>query len=245
MSLKLSSEIIVRMQPFGYEWWGTASWLQWVSEPHGCVPSLALFPSPFGYEWWGDTFLTPGREWVNLKGMSHLSPFGYGGDSFLTPGSEWVNLKGVPSLSSSSGLRTLCIAKTDISDEVYDEWKHTYYKASTSIRDREKKIQEAAELIEQVRLPFILIFILIVIVILILILILILIWVAQSVECRTGDPKDRGSNSVWSTRKMCEFSRVKNIVLTRCQCVRERCRSDCHVIMFDIPLQRLPLDLLC
>ena len=49
------------------------------------------------------------------------------------------------------GLRTLCIATADISKEFYDDWKHTYYKASTSIQGREKKLEEAAELIETVR----------------------------------------------------------------------------------------------
>ena len=48
------------------------------------------------------------------------------------------------------GLRTLCIATTEISEELYDEWKHTYYKASTSIQNRDKKLEEAAELIERV-----------------------------------------------------------------------------------------------
>jgi hypothetical protein len=41
------------------------------------------------------------------------------------------------------GLRTLCIATTEISEELYDEWKHTYYKASTSIQNRDKKLEEA------------------------------------------------------------------------------------------------------
>ncbi|XP_052278042.1 probable phospholipid-transporting ATPase IA isoform X3 [Dreissena polymorpha] len=46
------------------------------------------------------------------------------------------------------GLRTLCIAVTDITEEVYEEWKHTYYKASTSLQNRDRKLEEAAELIE-------------------------------------------------------------------------------------------------
>lgn len=44
----------------------------------------------------------------------------------------------------------MCIASAEISEEFYDEWKHTYYKASTSIQNREKKLEEAAELIERV-----------------------------------------------------------------------------------------------
>ena len=47
------------------------------------------------------------------------------------------------------GLRTLCIAVAEIEPDVYEEWKHTYYKASTSLQNREKKIEEAAELIER------------------------------------------------------------------------------------------------
>ncbi|XP_041359163.1 probable phospholipid-transporting ATPase IA isoform X2 [Gigantopelta aegis] len=50
---------------------------------------------------------------------------------------------------ATTGLRTLCIAVADISEEFYEEWRHTYYKASTSIQNRDKKLEEAAELIEQ------------------------------------------------------------------------------------------------
>ena len=45
----------------------------------------------------------------------------------------------------------MCIATTEVNDEFYEEWKHTYYKASTSIQNRDKKLEEAAELIERVR----------------------------------------------------------------------------------------------
>ncbi|XP_021352123.1 probable phospholipid-transporting ATPase IA isoform X2 [Mizuhopecten yessoensis] len=47
------------------------------------------------------------------------------------------------------GLRTLCIATADVAEDFYEDWKHTYYKASTSIQNREKKLEEAAELIER------------------------------------------------------------------------------------------------
>ena len=50
----------------------------------------------------------------------------------------------------SVGLRTLCIAIADIKEDVYEDWKHTYYKAATSIQNRELKLDEAAELIERV-----------------------------------------------------------------------------------------------
>lgn len=49
----------------------------------------------------------------------------------------------------SPGLRTLCIASADVSEEFYQEWKGIYYTASTSIIDRERKIEEAGELIEK------------------------------------------------------------------------------------------------
>ena len=44
--------------------------------------------------------------------------------------------------------------------------------------------------------------------------------VAQLIERRSQDPKTRGSNPVRSTRKNCEFSPVKNVVLTRCLCAQ-------------------------
>ena len=50
------------------------------------------------------------------------------------------------------GLRTLCIATAEVNEEFYEEWKHTYYKASTSLQNRDKKLEEAAELIERVGL---------------------------------------------------------------------------------------------
>ncbi|XP_055894681.1 probable phospholipid-transporting ATPase IA isoform X6 [Biomphalaria glabrata] len=50
---------------------------------------------------------------------------------------------------ASVGLRTLCLAKTEISEEFYKEWSNTFYKASTAIQDREQKLEEVAELIEK------------------------------------------------------------------------------------------------
>ena len=44
--------------------------------------------------------------------------------------------------------------------------------------------------------------------------------VAQCLERQTRDPKDRDSNPIRSTRKMCEFSRVKIVVLHRCRCAQ-------------------------
>ena len=48
-----------------------------------------------------------------------------------------------------SSTRTLCVAKAEISAEFYADWRHTFYKASTSIVDRESRLEEAAELIEK------------------------------------------------------------------------------------------------
>ncbi|XP_064608442.1 probable phospholipid-transporting ATPase IA isoform X3 [Liolophura sinensis] len=50
---------------------------------------------------------------------------------------------------ASLGLRTLCIATADVAEDFYDDWKHTFYKASTSLQNRDKKLEEAAELIER------------------------------------------------------------------------------------------------
>ncbi|XP_030386345.1 probable phospholipid-transporting ATPase IA isoform X1 [Scaptodrosophila lebanonensis] len=49
---------------------------------------------------------------------------------------------------ASEGLRTLCLAVTEIPPEVYDEWQQTYHKASTSLQYRERKVEDAANLIE-------------------------------------------------------------------------------------------------
>ncbi|XP_059157740.1 probable phospholipid-transporting ATPase IA isoform X3 [Physella acuta] len=50
---------------------------------------------------------------------------------------------------ASIGLRTLCIAMAEITEEFYDDWSHTFHKASTSIQNREEKLEQAAELIEK------------------------------------------------------------------------------------------------
>ncbi|BFZ14729.1 hypothetical protein BsWGS_17768 [Bradybaena similaris] len=50
---------------------------------------------------------------------------------------------------AATGLRTLCFAMAEISEETYKDWADTYYKASTAIVEREQKLEEAAELIEK------------------------------------------------------------------------------------------------
>lgn len=49
---------------------------------------------------------------------------------------------------AADGLRTLCCAQSVIPKDVYDEWKETYHKASTSMQFRERKVEDAANLIE-------------------------------------------------------------------------------------------------
>ncbi|CAJ2507110.1 Uu.00g082960.m01.CDS01 [Anthostomella pinea] len=50
---------------------------------------------------------------------------------------------------ASEGLRTLLFAYRYISDEEYDSWKTVYRAATTSLVDRQNRIEEAAESIEQ------------------------------------------------------------------------------------------------
>ncbi|XP_063696555.1 phospholipid-transporting ATPase IA isoform X8 [Culicoides brevitarsis] len=49
---------------------------------------------------------------------------------------------------ATEGLRTLCCAVSIIPPDVYEDWKHTYHKASTSLVGRERKVEDAADLIE-------------------------------------------------------------------------------------------------
>lgn len=46
------------------------------------------------------------------------------------------------------GLRTLCCAVAEIPHDIYEEWKHTYHRASVSMQNREEKLADAANLIE-------------------------------------------------------------------------------------------------
>ncbi|XP_037051247.1 probable phospholipid-transporting ATPase IA isoform X4 [Bradysia coprophila] len=49
---------------------------------------------------------------------------------------------------ATEGLRTLCCAVSVIPEDVYNEWKDTYHKASTAMQFRERKVEDAANLIE-------------------------------------------------------------------------------------------------
>ncbi len=49
---------------------------------------------------------------------------------------------------SKEGLRTLLLAKKDISQREYDSWVVEYQKAERTLVDRDNKVMEAAALIE-------------------------------------------------------------------------------------------------
>ncbi|PRP77783.1 putative phospholipid-transporting ATPase IA [Planoprotostelium fungivorum] len=50
---------------------------------------------------------------------------------------------------AAEGLRTLCLAKLDISQEDYEVWQTLYHKASTKIGNREAELARVAEMIEK------------------------------------------------------------------------------------------------
>ncbi|KAB5537560.1 hypothetical protein DKX38_015093 [Salix brachista] len=49
----------------------------------------------------------------------------------------------------SAGLRTLCLAYRDLSPDTYESWNEKFIQAKSSLRDREKKLDEVAELVER------------------------------------------------------------------------------------------------
>lgn len=48
-----------------------------------------------------------------------------------------------------SGLRTLVISQKYLTAEFYEDWKHTYDKAKTEMNNRDKKVREAVEALEE------------------------------------------------------------------------------------------------
>lgn len=42
----------------------------------------------------------------------------------------------------AAGLRTLCLAYRDLSPEIYESWNEKFIQAKSSLRDREKKLDE-------------------------------------------------------------------------------------------------------
>ncbi|XP_020233201.1 phospholipid-transporting ATPase 3 isoform X2 [Cajanus cajan] len=51
-------------------------------------------------------------------------------------------------LFGSAGLRTLCLAYKELHPDVYESWNEKFIQAKSSLNDREKKLDEVAELIE-------------------------------------------------------------------------------------------------
>lgn len=49
------------------------------------------------------------------------------------------------------GLRTLCIAYADLSENSYRDWLNVYNETSTILKDRAQKLEECYEIIEKVR----------------------------------------------------------------------------------------------
>ncbi|PPS12170.1 hypothetical protein GOBAR_AA08472 [Gossypium barbadense] len=49
----------------------------------------------------------------------------------------------------SAGLRTLCLAYRDLAPDLYESWNEKFITAKSSLRDREKRLDEVAELIEK------------------------------------------------------------------------------------------------
>ncbi|XP_057482184.1 phospholipid-transporting ATPase 3-like isoform X1 [Actinidia eriantha] len=49
----------------------------------------------------------------------------------------------------AAGLRTLCLAYRDLCSDTYENWNEKFIQAKSSLRDREKKLDEVAEIIEK------------------------------------------------------------------------------------------------
>eukprot|EP00250_Pteridium_aquilinum_P005611 c15683_g1_i1 orf=163-3783(+) len=49
----------------------------------------------------------------------------------------------------AAGLRTLCLAYRDLNSSIYESWNEKFIQAKSALRDRDKKLDEVAELIER------------------------------------------------------------------------------------------------
>ncbi|XP_064936978.1 phospholipid-transporting ATPase 3-like isoform X2 [Musa acuminata AAA Group] len=49
----------------------------------------------------------------------------------------------------SAGLRTLCLAYRELTNDLYEKWNEKFIQAKSSLRDRDKKLDEVAEIIEK------------------------------------------------------------------------------------------------
>jgi len=52
-------------------------------------------------------------------------------------------------LFGAAGLRTLCLAYRDLNNQMYEEWNEKFIQAKSALREREKKLDEVANLIER------------------------------------------------------------------------------------------------
>jgi phospholipid-transporting ATPase len=50
-----------------------------------------------------------------------------------------------------AGLRTLCVAYTDLTEEEYQHWLKDYATAGTLLQDRTQRMEECYDIIEKVR----------------------------------------------------------------------------------------------
>lgn len=57
------------------------------------------------------------------------------------------------SLFFFAGLRTLCLAYADLTEEEYQRWLNDYKMASVSLQDRIQKVEECYDKIEKVTVP--------------------------------------------------------------------------------------------
>ncbi|KAI3816838.1 hypothetical protein L1987_16543 [Smallanthus sonchifolius] len=60
-----------------------------------------------------------------------------------------IILQGAVGAIWEAGLRTLCLAYRDLSPEMYESWNDKFIQAKSSLHDRERKLDEVAELIEK------------------------------------------------------------------------------------------------
>ncbi|GAB6028351.1 hypothetical protein CHUAL_002521 [Chamberlinius hualienensis] len=95
------------------------------------------------------------RMSVILRKNGQLKLYCKGADSViyerLDPSCEHLKIKTTDHLNkfAGEGLRTLCIAMKDLDESYFNQWKNRHYEASLSLEDREKKLDDVYEEIEQ------------------------------------------------------------------------------------------------
>eukprot|EP00817_Percolomonadidae_sp_ATCC50343_P002374 CAMPEP_0117424592 /NCGR_PEP_ID=MMETSP0758-20121206/4978_1 /TAXON_ID=63605 /ORGANISM="Percolomonas cosmopolitus, Strain AE-1 (ATCC 50343)" /LENGTH=788 /DNA_ID=CAMNT_0005208459 /DNA_START=650 /DNA_END=3013 /DNA_ORIENTATION=+ len=86
-----------------------------------------------------------GKIYILTKGADSVMK------KLLAPGkSDWQCAERHLDTMAKEGLRTLVVAKAELNRRTYDHWNRTYFiPAASQIKDRKKKLAEAAEMIEQ------------------------------------------------------------------------------------------------